>query len=94
MLLFFALGRGRYMQFGGAQVALRVIVAMPLLISSITLHFMRTNEATAMLPPVFPAQTFPSPRSLVIATGVLEILGAVGLFIQRSGVPPRSGSPS
>ncbi len=81
--LFFALGRGRYAQFGGAQVALRVIVALPLLISAIALHFMRTNEATAMLPPIFPAEIFPSPAFLVIATGVLEILGAIGLFVDK-----------
>jgi uncharacterized membrane protein len=79
VVLFFALGRGRYTQFGGAQVALRVLVALPLLISAIALHFMRTNEATAMLPPIFSA-----PGIWVIATGVLEILGAVGLFVDRA----------
>jgi uncharacterized membrane protein len=82
VVLFFALGRGRYPQFGGAQAALRVIVASPLVISAVALHFMRTNEATAMLPPIFPPP-FPSPASLVIGTGVLEILGAIGLFVPR-----------
>jgi uncharacterized membrane protein len=77
--LFFALGRGRYTQFGAAQVALRVLVSLPLLISAIALHFMRTNEATAMLPPIFL-----NPALMVIATGVLEILGAVGLFVAKA----------
>ncbi len=76
VVLFFAIGRGRYAQFGGVQVALRVLAAMPLLISAIALHFMRTNEATAMLPPIFS-----NPRVPVIGTGVLEILGAIGLFV-------------
>jgi uncharacterized membrane protein len=83
VVLFFALGLGRYIQFGGAQVALQVLVSLPLLISAIALHFMRTNEATAMLPPIFPAGIFPSPAFLVIATGVLEVLGAVGIFVPK-----------
>ncbi len=78
VVLFFALGRGRYTQLGGAQVALRVIVALPLVISAVALHFMRTNEATAMLPPIFS-----SPGFWVIGTGVLEILGAIGLFVPK-----------
>lgn len=82
VVLFFALGRGRYLQFGGAQIALRVLTAMPLLLSAVLLHFLRTNEATAMLPPIFPPP-FPSPASLVIGTGVLEILGAIGLFMPK-----------
>lgn len=84
ILIFFALARGRYTQFGFAQTALRVVVAMPLLLSAILLHFMRTNEATAMMPPIFPATIFPSPATLVVGTGVLEILGAVGLFVPFS----------
>ena len=79
VVLFFAIGRGRYIQFGGAQVALRVLVSLPLLISAIALHFMRTNEGTAMLPPIFSA-----PGIWVIATGVLEILGAIGLFVPKA----------
>jgi len=82
VVLFFALGRGRYTQFGDAQTALRIIAALPLVLSAVLLHFLRTNEATAMLPPIFPPP-FPSPASLVIGTGVLEILGAIGLFIPK-----------
>ena len=82
VVVFFAIGRGRYAPFGSIQTALRVIAAMPLVLSAVLLHFMRTNEATAMLPPIFPPP-FPSPASLVIGTGVLEILGAIGLFVPR-----------
>jgi uncharacterized membrane protein len=79
VVLFFALGRARYTVFGAPQAALRVLVALPLLISAIALHFMRTNEATAMLPPIFS-----NPRIPVIGTGVLEILGAIGLFVPKA----------
>jgi uncharacterized membrane protein len=79
ILIFFGLARGRYAQFGVAQTILRIIVALPLVLSAVLLHFLRTNEATAMLPPIFPAGRF-----LVIASGVFEILGAVGLFVPRA----------
>ncbi len=77
--LFFAIGRGRYAEFGIPQVLLAVVVALPLLGSAILLHFLHKNEGTAMLPPVFPAPGF-----LVVATGVLEIFGAVGLFVSAA----------
>jgi len=76
IILFFFVGRERYAEFGVAQVLLRVIVALPLVLSAILLHFLHKNEATAMLPPVVPETGF-----LVVASGVLEILGAVGLFV-------------
>lgn len=79
IVLFFAVARSGYNQFGGAQVVVRVLAALPLLLSAIVLHFMRVNEATAMLPPIFPVPGLPG--FLVIATGVLEILGAIGLFV-------------
>ena len=44
--------------------------------TAIYVHFLHTNEATAMLPPGFRATGF-----LVLITGILEILGAIGLFI-------------
>jgi uncharacterized membrane protein len=78
LVLFFVAARGRYTQFGVAQWLLRAMAALPLLLSAVVLHFLRTNEATAMLPPVFPATGF-----LVVFTGVLEILGAIGLFVPR-----------
>jgi uncharacterized membrane protein len=78
LVLFFAIAGGRYAHFGVAQWLLRVVAALPLLASAIVLHFLRTNEATAMLPPVFP-----TPGFLVQFTGVLEIFGAIGLFVPR-----------
>jgi uncharacterized membrane protein len=82
ILLFFGLAKGRYADFGVVQIVLRVIVAMPLLASATYVHFLHTNEATAMLPTGFPATEF-----LVLVTGACEMLGAIGLFIppaQRS----------
>jgi uncharacterized membrane protein len=79
VILFFVIGRGRYAEFGIAQRLLRVIVALPLVLSAIFLHFLHKNEATSMLPPVFPAPGF-----LIIATGVLELLGALGLFVSAA----------
>jgi uncharacterized membrane protein len=76
VLSFFVLTRGRYANFGVAQLVLRIVVALPLLASAIYVHFLHTNEATAMLPPGFRATGF-----LVLITGILEILGAIGLFI-------------
>ena len=79
VILFFVIGRGRYAEFGIAQRLLRVIVALPLVLSAVFLHFLHRNEGTAMLPPVFPAPGF-----LVIVTGALEILGALGLFVSAA----------
>jgi uncharacterized membrane protein len=76
VILFFALARGHYAQFGAAQAVLRAVVSLPLLISAVVMHFMHTNEATAMIPPILP-----NPYIWVIATGVLEILGAIGFFV-------------
>jgi len=78
ILAFFVVARGRYAQFGLAQTLLRIIVALPLLISAVGMHFLKTNECTAMIPPVVPSPVF-----LVLLTGVLEILGAIGLFVPR-----------
>jgi uncharacterized membrane protein len=78
IVVFFALARGRYTQFGIVQVLLRILVALPLLFSAVVLHFLKQNEATAMIPPVVP-----SPIFIVLLTGVLEIAGAIGLFIPR-----------
>jgi uncharacterized membrane protein len=79
IVLFFVLARGRYIQFGIPQLLLRVLAALPLLLSAVFLHFLRRNEATAMIPPIVP-----SPIFLVLLTGVLEILGAIGLFVPKT----------
>jgi uncharacterized membrane protein len=74
--VFFGLGRGDYASFGALQLAVRVIVALPLLVSAILLHFFRTDLPASIIPPAFPARHF-----LVLLTGGFEIAGAVGLFV-------------
>ncbi len=76
IVLFFLLARGRYKQFGVPQFLLRIFVALPLLISAVEIHYLHRNEATAMIPPVAP-----SPIFFVLFTGVLEVIGAFGLFV-------------
>ncbi len=78
ILAWFAIGRGGYAGFGVTQWLLRVLVALPLLASGFFLHFVRLDSTTAMMPAGFPA-----PQALVLLTGVLEIAGAVGLFLPR-----------
>ena len=73
---FFGLGRDGYAGFGTAQLVLRILVALPLLISAVLLHFFRTDITASIIPPVFPARNF-----LVLLTGICEIAGAVGLFV-------------
>jgi uncharacterized membrane protein len=79
ILSFFGLARDRYTQFGVFQSLLRIIVASPLLASAVMLHFLRTNECTAMIPPGIPL-----PHFLVLLTGVLEILSAIGLLLEKT----------
>jgi len=78
ILGFFGLGRGNYASFGVWQVLLRVLVALPLVLSGVLLHFLRADATASIIPPAFPAREF-----LVMVTGVLEIAGAVGLFVPR-----------
>jgi uncharacterized membrane protein len=73
---FFLAGRGRYTGFGSAQVLVRILVALPLLFSGVVLHFFRTSVVAEIIPPAFPAR-----YTLAILTGILEIAGAIGLFI-------------
>jgi len=76
--IFFAIGRGSYASFGIPQVLLRILAAFPLLVSGIFLHFLRTATVASIIPPVLPARIF-----LALLTGVLEIAGALGLFVHR-----------
>jgi uncharacterized membrane protein len=78
ILGFFALGKQGFGGFGWAQVALRVTVAIPLVVSGVLLHFLRVSATADTIPPIFPARDF-----LVVLTGVFEIAGAVGLFLPR-----------
>lgn len=75
---FIAVNRGHHLQFGKAQAALRILVALPLLLSGILLHFFRYAETANIVPPGFKVPIF-----LVLLTGVLEIAGAIGLLIPR-----------
>jgi uncharacterized membrane protein len=74
--IFLGLGRADYASFGTMQVVLRVLVALPLLVSAILAHFFRTGLTAGIIPPAFPARHF-----LVLLTGGFEIAGAVGLFV-------------
>jgi uncharacterized membrane protein len=75
---FFGIGRGRCADFGFFQIVIRVIAALPLLISGILLHFFRATSTASIIPPLFPA-----PLLLVFITGIFEIVGAIGLFVPR-----------
>lgn len=76
ILAFFGVARGRYAPFGALQLLLQIVVALPLVLSAVLLHFFRTDASASIIPPAFPARHF-----LVLITGALEILGALGLFM-------------
>lgn len=76
LLAFLLAGRRGYAHFGGWQRALRVLVAIPLLISGVFLHFLHANRVARIIPPIFPAHYF-----LAVFTGVCEVAGAIGLFV-------------
>ena len=75
---FFAVSRYGYAQFGVAQVVLRVVVALPLVASGVLLHFLKVGVTASVIPPIFPARPL-----LVVLTGLLEIVGGIGLFDPR-----------
>ena len=72
---FFLLARGRFRRSVQLQWFLRVVVALPLLVSGV-MHFTRTAVFASIVPPGFPA-----PSLLVRISGILELAGAVGLFL-------------
>jgi len=78
IVAFFGIARGRYAGFGAVQNAIRVIVALPLLVSGVLVHFFRATTTASIIPPIFPAPVF-----LIVITGVFEIAGAIGLFVPR-----------
>jgi uncharacterized membrane protein len=66
---------------GGFQVspAARARVGLSLLFACTALgHFIRTEDMVAMLPPVVS-----HPIEIVYVTGVLELLGAIGIWVPR-----------
>jgi len=66
--------RGRS-SFGWMQWFLRVIVALPLLVSGIA-HFTRTAIFASIIPPFFPHRP-----ELVLISGAMELAGAIGLLL-------------
>ncbi len=82
IVAFLGVGRGGYESFGVTQLVLKAVVALPLLVSGIALHFFRASATASIIPPAFPARTF-----LAVATGLLEIAGAIGLFVPRFSRP-------
>jgi uncharacterized membrane protein len=71
----FLLARRGLSPFGWMQWVLRVIVALPLLVSGIV-HFTGTAMMATIIPPFFPYRT-----QLVLVSGALELAGAVGLLL-------------
>jgi uncharacterized membrane protein len=78
IVAFFGIARGKFASFGIPQLLLRILVALPLLVSGVVLHFFRAESVANMIPPIFPARYF-----LAVFTGVLEVAGAIGLFVPR-----------
>lgn len=71
----FLVGRRGVSGFGWMQWALRVLVAMPLLVSGVA-HFTRTALMASIIPPFFPFRS-----QLVLLSGALELAGAIGLLL-------------
>jgi uncharacterized membrane protein len=76
--LFFATARGGFVAFGCTQQVLKAIVTLPLVISG-SVHLVIPSALAAMVPPVFPARLL-----LVLVSGVLELVGAFGLWLPRT----------
>ena len=72
---YFLWGRKGLFPFGRLQWILRVMVALPLLVSG-TAHFTRTALMAMTVPPFLPFHS-----QLVLGSGVLELAGAVGLLL-------------
>jgi uncharacterized membrane protein len=73
--VFFASARRGLSPFGRLQWALRVIAALPLVVSGL-LHFTRTALLATIVPPFLPYRP-----QLVLVSGVLELAGAVGMLL-------------
>ena len=71
---FFA-GREGVSSFGWKQWVLRVLVALPLLVSGVA-HFARTALFATIVPPFFPFRP-----QLVLISGAMELAGAIGLLL-------------
>lgn len=76
LLAFLLAGRRGYANLGWFQSVLRVLVAIPLLVSGVYLHFLHPEMVAGIIPPIFPAHDF-----LAVLTGICEVAGAIGLFV-------------
>jgi uncharacterized membrane protein len=76
LVAFLLAGRGGYANLGCWPRVLRVLVAIPLLVSGVFLHFLHAESVASIIPPIFPARYF-----LAVFTGVCEVAGAIGLFV-------------
>ena len=74
---FFTTGRFRSLP-PRSTLGIRLVAAAPLLASG-TLHLLRPQVFVPLLPAPFP----PAPW-LIVATGIPELLGAIGLFVPRT----------
>jgi uncharacterized membrane protein len=72
---FFVSARRGLSPFGWMQWALRVVAALPLLVSGL-IHFTRTALLATIIPPFFPHRPL-----LVLLSGAMEIAGAIGLLL-------------
>jgi uncharacterized membrane protein len=72
---YFLWGRKGLFSFGRLQWILRILVALPLLISGIA-HFTRTALMAMIIPPFLPYHS-----QLVLVSGALELAGALGLLL-------------
>jgi uncharacterized membrane protein len=72
---FFLVARMGLSSFGWVQWLLRVVVALPLLVSGLG-HFTRTPLYATIVPPFFPHRTL-----LVLVSGAMELAGVVGLML-------------
>jgi uncharacterized membrane protein len=75
---FFLLAGGRFQPPGRMQWVLRVVGAVPLLVSGMA-HFARTSLFASIIPPALPAHPM-----LVLLSGACEVAGAIGLFFART----------
>ena len=78
IVAFFQLAGRNCSNFGPAQTVLKILVALPLLLSGVALHLLRAPLTASIIPPLFPARLF-----LAVFTGLCEIAGAIGLFVPR-----------
>jgi uncharacterized membrane protein len=66
---------------GRVRVALTAVAAAPL-VASATVHLLRPSLMVALLPPWLPERTW-----LIMATGLPELAGALGLFFAATRRP-------